>query len=63
LQEPIGFPHRIGWFLGWRLAFAPHDSEPASVCRGISCRAAPEMADDRYIDRSMLFQSSLSVTW
>ncbi|MEO8703461.1 MAG: hypothetical protein ABI867_25665, partial [Kofleriaceae bacterium] len=18
LQEPIGFPHRIGWFLGWR---------------------------------------------
>jgi hypothetical protein len=63
LQEPIGFPHRIGWFLGWRVAFAPHDSEPASVCRGVSCRAAPDMPDDRYVDRSMLFQSSLSVTW
>lgn len=64
LQEPIGFPHRIGWFLGWRMAFAPHDSEPASICRGsTSCRAAPMMPEDRYTDRSMLFQSSLSVTW
>jgi hypothetical protein len=63
LQEPIGFPHRIGWFLGWRLAFAPHETEPASICRGVSCRAAPMMAEDRFIDRSMMFGSSLSVTW
>ena len=63
LQEPIGFPHRVGWFLGWRLALAPHASEPASICRGVSCREAPMMPDEEYTDRSMLFQSSLSVTW
>ena len=63
LQEPIGFPRRIGWFLGWRLALAPHEPEPAVVCRGYSCRPAPMMSEDDYIDRSMLFQSSLAVTW
>ena len=62
LQEPIGFPHRIGWFLGWRLALAPHAPEEASICRGVSCRAAPMMPHERFTDRSMLFQSSLSVT-
>ncbi|MBA3458561.1 MAG: hypothetical protein H0T46_01260 [Deltaproteobacteria bacterium] len=64
LQEPIGFPHRIGWFLGWRMAYAPHDAGAASICRGgSSCRPAPMMPQERYTDRSMLFQSSLSVTW
>lgn len=63
LQEPIGFPRRVGWFLGWRMAFAPHDSEAASICRGVTCRPAPMMPDDRYTDRSMLFQSSLQFTW
>jgi hypothetical protein len=63
LQEPIGFPRRVGWFLGWRMALAPHAPEAASICRGISCRAAPPMPHDRYIDRSMLFQSSLQFTW
>ena len=63
LQEPIGFPHRIGWFLGWRVAMAPHDSEPASLCRGVTCSPAPMMPSERFIDRSMLFQSSLTVTW
>lgn len=64
LQEPIGFPHRIGWFLGWRMAFAPHEADNASICRGsTSCRAAPMMPKESYTDRSMLFQSSLSFTW
>ena len=63
LQEPIGFPRRIGWFLGWRMAFAPHDTEAASICRGATCRPAPAMPHDRYTDRSMLFQSSLQFTW
>jgi hypothetical protein len=63
LQEPISFPHRIGWFLGWRMAYAPHTSETAVVCRGSSCDPAPAMPDTTYVDRSMLFQSSLSVTW
>jgi hypothetical protein len=63
LQEPIGFPHRVGWFLGWRLALSPHEAEPALVCRGVSCSRAPMMPHDRFTDRSMLFQSSLAVTW
>jgi len=56
-------PARIGWFLGWRLAVAPHEAEPASICRGVSCRPAPMMPEARYTDRSMLFQSSFAVTW
>jgi hypothetical protein len=63
LQEPIGFPRRVGWFLGWRLALAPHQAEAAAVCRGTSCRPAPMMPEASYTDRSMLFQSSLAVTW
>jgi hypothetical protein len=66
LQEPIGFPHRIGWFLGWRLALVPHDSEPQTACRGTTCRSEvsmPGTSSDRVIDRSMLFQSALFVTW
>jgi hypothetical protein len=63
LQEPIGFPHRIGWFLGWRLAMAPHAADAALVCRGVTCRTIQAMPEDRFTDRSMLFQSSLAVTW
>lgn len=63
LEQPISFPHRVGWFLGWRMAMAPHDSEDAVICRGVSCRPAPMMPHERYTDRSMLFQSSLSFTW
>lgn len=63
LQEPIGFPRRIGWFLGWRLALSPHASDAATVCRGTTCRVAEPMAEARFTDRSMLFQSSLAVTW
>jgi hypothetical protein len=63
LQEPIGFPHRVGWFLGWRMALAPHETEAAAICRGESCQPAPMMPHERFTDRSMLFQSSLAVTW
>jgi hypothetical protein len=63
LQEPIGFPHRIGWFLGWRIAMAPGASAPGVACRGTTCRATPAMPEDRFTDRSMLFQSSLAMTW
>ena len=64
LQEPIGFPRRVGWFLGWRVGLAPHAPETASICRGISCRAVEPMeTSDGYTDRSMLFQSSLQFTW
>lgn len=63
LQEPIGFPHRIAWFLGWRMAMSPHEAVTGSVCRGVSCRPVPMMDDNSLVDRSMLFQSSLSFTF
>lgn len=63
LQEPIGFPKRIGWFLGLRYGIAPEETSTASICRGASCRPAPMMTESAYADRSMLFQSSLAVTW
>lgn len=64
LQEPIGFPRRIGWFLGWRMSLSPHAPTAASICRGtVSCRPAPMMEQTTYTDRSMLFGSSLAFTW
>jgi hypothetical protein len=63
LQEPITIPRRVGWFLGWRMGFAPHDSEAASICRGEMCRSATPMPESTYTDRTMLFQSSMQVTW
>jgi hypothetical protein len=63
LQEPIGFPHRIGWFLGWRLAFAPEDPAVPTRCGGAVCRVVEPMTERQLVNRSMLFQSSLAVTW
>ncbi|HUS32732.1 MAG TPA: hypothetical protein VMZ53_29730 [Kofleriaceae bacterium] len=63
LQEPIGFPRRVGWFLGWRVAMSPHQPMAASVCRGVTCSPIPMMDEDRLVDRSMLFQSSLAFTF
>lgn len=65
LQEPVGFPRRIGWTLGLRFAAAPHNADGAVVCRssGTSCRTATPMPDQRYTDQSMLFQSSFGMTW
>lgn len=66
LQEPIGFPHRIGWFIGWRAAMSPHEPMSGSVCRGSSsttCRSVTMMDEGGYVDRSMLFGSSLEFTF
>lgn len=66
LQQPIGFPHRIGWFLGWRVGLLPQQMAPEPVCRsaGTVCRVSqPAAPDDEPIERSLLFQSSLAFTW
>jgi hypothetical protein len=63
LQEPIGFPHRVGWFLGWRMAMSPHEPMQGSICRGVSCRPIQMMDEERFVDRSMLFSSSLAFTF
>jgi hypothetical protein len=68
LEQPTGFPHRVGWFLGWRLAMLPTSIEPAPVCRSTTtaCRASqpmPATPEERPTERSLLFQSSLAMTW
>lgn len=63
LQEPIGFPHRVGWFLGWRMTMSPHQPMTGSICRGVTCKPLVMMDEERLIDRSMLFQSSLQFTF
>jgi hypothetical protein len=60
------FPHRVAWFLGWRFALSPHEAMSGSVCRSTdptSCRPVPMMDSGGYVDRSMLFQSSLEFTF
>jgi len=64
LQEPIGFPRRVGWFIGWRMAASPHEAMTGALCRSTTSCKAVEMTDSGgYVDRSMLFQSSLEFTF
>jgi hypothetical protein len=68
LQEPIGFPHRIAWFLGWRMAMAPNQAMDATVCRTETTCARTEMpmsniGGSSVSAQSMLFQSSLAFTF
>lgn len=63
LQEPVGFPHRVGWFLGWRMTMSPHQQMAATICRGLSCKPVMMPDEPRLVDRSMLFQSSLQFTF
>jgi hypothetical protein len=64
LQEPIGFPRRVAWFLGWRAAFAPHDSEPVAVCKGVVCKPVTTTEPtSKLVDTSIALQSSLAFTF
>jgi hypothetical protein len=64
LQEPIGFPHRVAWFLGWRMAMSPHEAMTGAICRGsTSCKPVAMTDTGGYVDNSMLFQSSLEFTF
>ncbi len=60
------FPHRVAWLLGWRFAISPHEPMSGAVCRSTdssSCQVVPMMDSGGYVDRSMLFQSSLEFTF
>jgi len=45
------------------MAMSPHEDMAASVCRGVACKPVMMPAEDRLLDRSMLFQSSLQFTF
>lgn len=63
LQEPTVFPRRVSWSLGWRVALTPGGGDMTTVCRGVTCRVAQPMPDNTLVERSMLFQSNLAMTW
>jgi hypothetical protein len=67
LEQPRGFPSRVGWMLGWRVIGTP-SPEPSgyATCRGSECIAAP--APDRSMEvglgeTSLVLSSSLAFTW
>jgi hypothetical protein len=52
---------RLAWHLGWRFA-APSPEEPGYACRG-ACRLAPQKMPTENLEGSVLFQSSLALSW
>lgn len=68
LEQPRGFPARVGWQLGWQLTTSDeHEPDPTVICRGVSCLMAPAgtrpstSAPAR--DTSMLVTSTVAFTW
>ena len=63
LEQPLGFPNRFGWTLGWRLATSPRDAhDPMVACRGCLAAMQPEMTSRTY-DTELIVSSTLDFTW
>ena len=64
LEQPLGFPNRVGWQLGWQLtASDEHAPDPTVICRGVSCLAQPVGGRTPARDTSMLVTSTIAFTW
>lgn len=67
LEQPRGFPNRIGWQFGWRVISTPRPGPDTFVtCRGADCTAAPAPADPMKVgfgETSLVVSSSLAFTW
>jgi hypothetical protein len=64
LEQPRGFPRRVGWQLGWQLTSSrTKDPDPMVVCRGASCVAAPVHMREAGRDTALLVTSTIAVTW
>lgn len=67
LEQPRGFPNRVGWQLGWRVVGAPRPApDTFATCRGSECTAAPgpkHTMDVGVNETSLLLGSTLDFTW
>lgn len=67
LEQPRGFPNRVGWQLGWRVLGAPRPAPDTLVtCRGSDCTAAPMPGSSMELgvaETSLVLGSSLAFTW
>jgi hypothetical protein len=65
LEQPRGFPNRVGWQLGWRVIGAPQPGpESYTTCRGSECVAAPSPDMPlRLGETSLVLSSSIGFTW
>ncbi len=64
LEQPRGFPTRVGWQLGWQLTASDRRPMGATIeCRGTECLAGPVVMRAPARDTSLLVTSTLAVTW
>ncbi|HVV82811.1 MAG TPA: hypothetical protein VHE35_07010 [Kofleriaceae bacterium] len=64
LEQPRGFPNRIGWQLGWQMtASDEHDPDPTMICKGVSCLMQTTATHGPTRDTSMLVTSTIAFTW
>lgn len=64
LEQPRGFPRRVGWQLGWQLTSSQTRApDPMVICRGPSCVAAPSRPREAARDTALLVTSTIAVTW
>jgi hypothetical protein len=68
LEQPLGFPNRVAWQLGWRIFGAPRN-EPMTIatCKGAVCtesKMGPSSSMQFGVDETSLeVDSSLAFTW
>jgi hypothetical protein len=67
LEQPRGFPNRVGWQLGWRVIGSPKP-EPGTytTCRGADCTATSRSTGMMEIglgETSLELSSSIAFTW
>jgi hypothetical protein len=67
LEQPLGFPNRVAWQLGWRILGSPRPTPDAIVtCKGSDCAEAkmsPSMMQFGVSETSLEVASSLAFTW
>jgi hypothetical protein len=67
LEQPRGFPNRVGWQLGWRVIGTPRPApETIVTCRGSDCAASAMPGSPMEFGVSetpLVLGSSLAFTW